>query len=199
MDAAPAMLVEPLTPQLIYTEDFSQPKYTWFEGDANGDPNYNLKLASGGYYFTIGGRGTWITYQMEGDFPVQCRAMLQAALVNGSPNDVFALLVRYQDDNNYLGLVVNGAGIYDFLRCVDGETTSLAGPAYSSELRTGSGSNQLEIICRGERFQFLVNDHYLGEITDNSFPQGLVTFAASRLGTDILKVRFEFFRIWTIP
>ena len=199
VDAALAMTVEPLQPQLIFSEDFSQPKIEWFDGHANDNPDYYLHLEEGGYFLTIGGRGTWIVNQIGGEFPVDCTAELQASILVGDPNDIFALLVRYQDENNYLGLMVNSAGTYDFLRCVDGELTNLAGPAHSSELRTGTASNRLKVICQGNRFQFFVNDQSLGEVTDDTFPQGQVTFAARRLGTDFLHVRYESIKIWAMP
>jgi len=196
---APAMTIDSLEPQLIFSEDFAQPQREWFEGHANDNPNYFLQLEEGGYYFTIGGQGTWIVYNMSGDFPADNTAELQASIQMGNPLDIFGLLVRYQDENNYLGMMVNSAGNYDFVRCLNGELTSLGGPATSSALKTGTVSNRLKVVCQGDHFQFFANGQLLGEVTDRSFPQGQVTFAARRMGTQILRLRFESLKIWALP
>jgi hypothetical protein len=115
---------------------------------------------------------------------------VEATKVDGSDDNFFGILCRFQDSDNYYFFVISSDGFYGIGRRLDGvqELIGLDSMQFSKEIKQGAVSNMLRADCVGDKLGFYVNDNLLMERSDTSFISGDVglivgTFEAA--GTEI--------------
>jgi serine/threonine-protein kinase len=120
-----------------------------------------------------------------------------ASKVGGSDDNLFGLLCRYQDRNNFYFFVISSDGYYGVGKVAGGVYTLESGKMQpSTAIKTGASTNALEAECNADQFTFWVNGSQLTNFEDSDFAQGDVGFLAGTYtisGTDILFDNFSIY------
>jgi hypothetical protein len=110
----------------------------------------------------------------------------------GGPDDnMFGVLCRYQDEENYYALVIGSDGYYGIFKTVAGEQALIGQEHmdYSDAIERGNGTNEIQAICQGDQLALFVNGASLLQVQDDSLSHGdvgLIISNFSEPGVDIL-------------
>lgn len=110
----------------------------------------------------------------------------------GGPDDnMFGVLCRYQDEENYYALVIGSDGYYGIFKTVAGEQTLIGQEHmdYSDAIHRGNETNEIKAICQGDQLGLYVNDTSLLQVQDDSLSHGdvgVIIGNFSEPGVDIL-------------
>lgn len=96
----------------------------------------------------------------------------------------------------YYVFTVTNDGRYNVSRYGNDEYTDLIPYTTSSLVRTGTDSNKFKVIMQGDKFDFYLNDQYIGTVTDTIFAKG-VTGPFFYNGDENAEVRFTRFTVET--
>lgn len=118
------------------------------------------------------------------------RLEVDASKVAGDDNNVFGLICRYQDNDNFYFLVASSDGYYGIGKLKGGvqKLVGMESMPPIDNINPGSALNHLRADCIGNRLALYVNGKKAGEQTDSDFPSGdvgLFAGAFDQAGTDI--------------
>ncbi len=121
------------------------------------------------------------------DVLIHTKAIKQA----GPDNNIFGLLCRYQNEDNYYAFVIGSDGYYGIFRTLDGEQALIDQEHmdFSEVIHRGGSANDIQAICQGEELTLIVNGTVLLQVQDDSFTYGdvgLIVGNFSEPGVDIL-------------
>ena len=108
------------------------------------------------------------------------------------PNDnLFGLICRYQNEENYYALVVSSDGYYGIIKKQAGIQNLLGMDelGYSEMINREDAANEILGICQGEQLALFVNGVQLIEVSDASFAYGDIGLLAgnrAQPGADVL-------------
>jgi hypothetical protein len=176
---------------LILEDDFEQTE-TWASVE---EENFSFRYQDGGYRVANGFTNGAVSSIRN----IEYRHILvevDAQQVAGPEDAYFGVICRWQDTQNYYGLVAGGAGFYGILRLIDGEIAFLdQGVAPSGEIFRDSGSNRIAGSCLGDRLILIVNGQRLMEVRDESFESGNVGVVVGTRSSGGVEVHFDNFAL----
>ncbi len=116
---------------------------------------------------------------------------VRATKLGGPDDNLFGLICRYQDDDNFYALMVGSDGYYGIYKRVDGEQTLInqVHLDFSAAIEQGEASNTIQAICQGDQLALIVNNVSLIQVSDGTFSNGdvgIVVGNFSEPGVDIL-------------
>jgi hypothetical protein len=156
---------------VYFQDDFSNTFSGWdrvsgSDGVTNyADGAYRIFSAVTDYYM-------WATSGRS--FPNDVRIEVDATKMGGSDADVFGVLCRYQDKDNFYILMISGDGQAGIAKRSAGGLVMLSGEslAFHLEIRRGAATNHLRADCSGDGLSLYVNDVLVADATDNEFSGG---------------------------
>jgi len=110
----------------------------------------------------------------------------------GGPDDNdFGIICRYQDEENFYGLLISSDGYYGVSKMKNGEHNIVGsdGMQFSDTIRTGATTNRIGADCIGKRIVLYINGELLVEVEDGDFQSGDIGLMAGTFdsaGVDIL-------------
>lgn len=124
---------------------------------------------------------------------------VDAIKVTGPGNNLFGLVCRLQDQNNYYAFQVSSDGYYGIIRVQDGVRQVISDSSLQTTdlIQSEAKVNHLRADCKGNQLSFYVNWEKVAEVEDSSFAQGDVGLIASSLGEPGTDVRFDNFIVLT--
>jgi hypothetical protein len=175
---------------LLYADDFSDPASGW---ETTSDGDGSVGYADGEYRVAVNGANgvVWSNPALDRAFP-DFQIEVEARQVEGPLNSNYGVLVRCQEDGQFYWFQVSGNGLFTVaLRQADG-WKQLVGWQASSAVHKGiNASNQLKVICIGDRYSFYVNDVHLTDVTDNTLSGGNIGLAAGTFDEPGVVVSFD--------
>ncbi len=116
---------------------------------------------------------------------------VRARKLAGPDNNIFGLICRYQDEENFYALVIGSDGYYGIFKRVDGEQSLIdqAHMDFSSAIRQGEDENVIQAVCQADHLALFVNDTRLIQVQDPTFSNGdvgMIVGNFSEPGVDIL-------------
>lgn len=116
---------------------------------------------------------------------------VRATKLDGPDDNLFGVICRYQDDDNFYALMVGSDGYYGIYKRVDGEQTLInqVHLDFSAAIEQGEASNTIQAICQGDQLALIVNNVSLIQVSDGTFSNGdvgIVVGNFSEPGVDIL-------------
>ena len=116
---------------------------------------------------------------------------VRATKLGGPDDNLFGVICRYQDDDNFYALMVGSDGYYGIYKRVDGEQTLInqVHLDFSAAVEQGEASNTIQAICQGDQLALIVNNVSLIQVSDGTFSNGdvgIVVGNFSEPGVDIL-------------
>ncbi len=95
-------------------------------------------------------------------------------LVGGFEQNLYGLVFREQDLDNYYCFLVSGDGGYMLQKRVNGVFTTIIKKTTSATIKKDNTYNRLGVICKGNQIELLCNGSHLATAMDNSFSEGWV-------------------------
>lgn len=116
---------------------------------------------------------------------------VRATKLDGPDDNLFGVICRYQDDDNFYALMVGSDGYYGIYKRVDGEQTLInqVHLDFSAAIEQGEASNTIQAICQGDQLALIVNNVSLIQVSDGAFSHGdvgIIVGNFSEPGVDIL-------------
>jgi len=121
---------------------------------------------------------------------------VEASQVAGPDDNEYGVLVRMQDPRNFYAFSVSGDGYFLVSRFVDGVRQPLGADWTPSDaVRSGMGTNTLEVVAQGNRLTFVVNGQQLVQVEDDRFSHGDVGLYAGSFYEGGVEVQFDNLRV----
>lgn len=138
----------------------------------------------------------WTRLQTEyDDFYVEVDTIEHA----GQSEDLFGLIFRYQNVDNFYIFAIGSDGYYMVRRLVNDEWSYLAEWTESDEIDFGPGAvNTLGLVAQGDTFTVLVNDVVLAQVQDDGIDAGAVGLVAGAYEDIGVDIGFDNFRLWEL-
>jgi len=119
----------------------------------------------------------------------------KAEKLSGPDNNLYGLICRYQDKNNFYAFVISSDGYYGIYRKQAGSLSMMGSTkmGFSQVIRRGGDPNQITAICRGDQLALVVNDTKLLQVRDETFAYGDVGLIAGNLDRPGTNILFDYF------
>ena len=117
--------------------------------------------------------------------------------VIGSSDDIFGLVCRVVDQENYYFFVISSDGYYGIGKAIDGIQSMInAGGMLPSEvINQGKSGNHLRAGCIEDRLELSVNGQLLAKVNDNKLSEGDVGLLVGNFNTAENVVLFDNFSV----
>ena len=115
--------------------------------------------------------------------------------LSGPENNLFGVVCRFQDGDNFYALMIGSDGYYGIFKRVDGQQ-SLIGQShmdFSDVIQTGDGLNEIKAICQGDYLALFVNETRLIQVQDDSLGFGDVGLIVGNLEETGVNILFDDF------
>jgi hypothetical protein len=115
---------------------------------------------------------------------------VDAEKISGSENNLFGIICRYMDANNFYAFLVSSDGYYAIVKNIDGERKILSSDSFepSGFIQKGASNNHLRADCLGKTLSLYVNWEKVDEVADIDLASGdvgIITGTFNEPGTDI--------------
>jgi hypothetical protein len=184
---------EPLAGDLLYSDDFSSSKSGWYTS-TSGD--FLALYKKGRYHLTevsanVWGRAFSPDRLNFSDFILEIEATKEA----GPDDNAFGVMVREINSSNYYAYLISSDGYYQIAKLENNSWAYVSDWAKSSAIKTGNATNQVKVVCNGDKLSFYANGVKLRDYNDSSFAYGHIGLYAGTqsegnvtIGFDNLKV-----------
>jgi hypothetical protein len=179
-------------------DDFSDPASGWEIGEYGiGSVGYDM----GEYFIRAVDDNGYIwgqLFERFGDVSIDVTARQASGTDNNDTGYGVMCRVNYDSEVGDLGgyaFLVAGDGYYAIIRFVDGDDEFLVGWEKSETVRQGNATNELQVICAGDRLTFYVNGVRIAETWDDSFSSGDVAFFVQIYEPGTAEFRFDNFSL----
>ena len=183
--------------KLLYEENFSSSKGSSWSGDLGG--NFSYYFENGKYHLNVN-KLNLLKDVSSGQNYNNSILEVEATQEAGPNDNIYGVMVRKVDWNNYYLFVISGDGYY----CTAKLQNNLWTPTSwnwkkSSAIQKGNSSNLIRVVCDGDKFSFYVNNMGVDNYTDGSFSSGMIGLTAGTLYTPgAATIGFDNLRIWEI-
>jgi hypothetical protein len=93
-----------------------------------------------------------------------------------SPPTRTGIWVRYQNENNFIAIMIDSEGDYRIARYTGGYTDIVPWTP-SQAIRVGDGVvNTVRVDMAGDRIELFINGQYITRVTDSTWPDGRIAF-----------------------
>lgn len=165
-----------------WVADFSKPHRARFVEELG--PTYECTLGKHGLTLTLkkGYQLAWVEDPMYryADLVLEARVGLSAQGTYGA----VGFQIRRADDTSYYSFLLSNKGYFRFDVLFNGTTMPLIGWTEAPEFMgtddangQEKGGNSVRIIALGDKFTFIINDKWAGEVVDDTIPAGKLGFA----------------------
>lgn len=189
---------EVLSPGLLFSDDFSDTGSGWDQmANAYGVTDYY----QGGYRIQVTSP-TYIKWANPRLSFGDVRVEVDAELIDGSQNNSFGIICRYQDAKNFYALVMTSDGYYAIRkRSNTTELTILTGDAFqkSSWITVSESKHHIVVECIGDTLSLYVDGNLIDEAYDSEFTEGDVGLLVSTLGNASTDILFDNFEVLPAP
>lgn len=175
--------------KVLFQDDFSTRTGGWVTLNEDGKV-----IDYEGYRFHIVVGGSNVDYWSTPGLSFSDTQIEVDAAKNGGPDDNdYGILCRYQDENNFYGLLISSDGYYGISKMKDGEHTIIGtdGMKFSEAIRKGADLNHIQADCVGNTLRLAVNGKTLAEVQDNDFSKGDIGLVAGTFDTPGTDVFFD--------
>lgn len=118
---------------------------------------------------------------------------VQAWKSAGPDDNVFGVLCRYQDAQNYYFFLISSDGFYGLGKVYAGQRIFLDPTDMhpSPAILSGNQTNHIHVECRDDRLSLTVNNTLLAETHDGSLSEGDIGFLAGSLEEPGVEIHFD--------
>jgi len=174
------------TAETLLTDDFSD-EGVWPVEEAD-DTRYYYE--DGEYLIEVleSDLAAWAT---SGDRWADVAVEVDARQVSGPDDNLYGLLCRYQDRDNFYEFDISGDGYYAIYVKRAGEFKTLVPWTATSAIRQGESSNHLAVTCQTNRLAMSVNGELVAEVFDETLSEGEVAMIAGTFDEPGVVIAFD--------
>ena len=136
----------------------------------------------------------FLFWTVNGDRFKDTRIDVDAVLMDGSSNDNFGVICRFQDNSNFYGFLISHDGYYGIFKMLEGTMILFSSDGelkFSEAIRQGGVVNHIQTVCQGDILTLIVNDTLLSEVKDASFDAGQIGMIAGAYENPGVKILFD--------
>jgi hypothetical protein len=178
---------------LLFKDDFSQQTGGWH--------THEDRLSFMGYHEN--GFRLWVdlpnyqVWSVPGLNFRDTRIYTKTHKLSGPDDNLFGVLCRFQDAENYYALMISSDGYYGILKKHSGTFSLLGLPqmGFDEAIQRGDQANELLAVCQGNQLALFVNDTKLAQVTDDTFTFGDVGVIAGNRAKSGTNVLFDYFLV----
>jgi hypothetical protein len=176
---------------VLFQDDFARASSGW---DRYQDSLYSSDYIDGVFRISIAAPDTnaWATPGLDiGDVRIE----VEATKVSGPDDNVFGILCRYQDSQNFYFFLISSDGFAGVGVRRAGETTLLSGLAMtpSEAVLQGSARNHLRADCFGDQLDLYVNGQAVAHAVASDWLRGDVGLIAGTYAEPGVVIDFDNF------
>lgn len=185
--------IEVVPDVLLFWDDFLDVNSGW---DRASDESGTTDYAQGGYRILIN-KPTTLLWANPGLVYEDIIVEVDAALINGSEDNNYGVICRYQNADNFYAFVIGSDGDFAIRKRFEGGSLEIITGEdfeYSSSIQSGQADNHLVAKCIGDQLSFYINDTLLTQVIDADLPKGdvgLIVGSFSAAPVDVLFSNFE--------
>lgn len=120
---------------------------------------------------------------------------VRARKISGPENNLFGVVCRFQDGDNFYALMIGSDGYFGIFKRVDGQQ-SLIGQTtmdFSEAIQTGEGVNEIKALCQDDHLVLFANETRLIQVQDGSLRFGDVGLIVGNLEEPGVNILFDDF------
>ncbi len=172
--AEPTQEAEPENIEVLLSETFDSEDAWEIYSDANSD----LKVVDGVYQIEVNDAGyIWGQNDLKTE---DVTIEVEAAQLSDSDENGYGIICRADANNNGDGyyFLISGDG-HASIRKGDGvDVLELTEWTKYSAINKGQATNKIKAVCAGDYLALYVNDEFVAEATDSTFPSGFTALVA---------------------
>lgn len=195
--AAPTA-TEALSPGLLFSDDFSDTGSGW---DRVVNDYGVTDYYQGGYRIQVTSP-TYIKWANPRLNIGDVRVEVDVELIDGSQDNSFGIICRYQDAKNFYALVMSSDGYYAIRKRENTrELKILTGEAFqkSEWIDASPSKHHITVECIGDTLSLYVDGNLIAEAHDDEFTEGDVGLLVSTMGDDSTDILFDNFEVFAAP
>jgi len=176
---------------ILFADDFSSPTGGW--------RTYEDRLSftgydQGGFRLSID-QPNFLIWSVPGLKFQDTHVYTRAHKLDGPDDNLFGLICRYQDNNNFYAFMISSDGYYGIYRKQAGYLSLMGSTkmGFSEVIQRGDEHNQITAVCRGDQLALIVNDASLLQVRDSTFTYGDVGMIAGNLAEPGTHILFDYF------
>ncbi len=171
---------------ILFQDDFSDASGKWTQASAE---QGSLKIENGAYQMTVS-TPNYELPALSGHSYRDVRLEVQATRLSGPMQNLFGLICRARDAQNFYFFIISSDGYYAIGRVMAGQVSLLGQEmmAYNDAIRQGENTNTLQFECLGQALTGSVNGRLIASTQDADFATGdagLITGAFEESGVEI--------------
>jgi hypothetical protein len=180
--------------RVLFQDDFSNPASGWVRKPTS--PQGSLDYGENAYRISVIGRHS-LLLSYPGLAFTDVSIHVETAKSGGPQDDVFGLVCRMKDKDNFYFLIISSDGYYGIGKVKDGLQSMIGMPALlpSEDILQGQANNYLRGDCVGDTLALHVNGILLSTVTDGEFSSGDVGLLAGTFEADQTDISFKNFSV----
>lgn len=117
----------------------------------------------------------------------------------GSFDNQFGILARFDEDTNYYLFAASSDGYYTIQLFLDSEWEAIVDWTKTDQIEIGDGSvNTLGLLAERDTYTFLINDTIVDSATDDTLGGTTLALNAAAFSEPPIDIAFDNFRLWYI-
>jgi hypothetical protein len=190
----PALSIQSEPGSLLFQDDFSDPASGWDRQELPGSGVMDYNEAALRILVSAQNQMLWTGPGLEF---VDVRVDVQATRLSGPEDNLFGIVCRAVDHQNFYFLVISSDGYYGIGKVKDGVQALLTDDQLLPHqgIMQGKAINHLQAECTGSQLSLTVNGVELAALEDGEFASGEVGLLAGTFSTPGADVRFDNFSV----
>jgi hypothetical protein len=182
-----------ISPQgALFADEFNNPLSGW---DVRHEPDAITDYQNGEFVIFVGKTNTTL-WSIPNHYLTDVSVEVDAREAAGPDDNLFGVICRYLDADNFYRFVIAGNGYAGITKRVEGQVVVISGSVItrSPAVVRGQAGNHLKAICQGNQLSLFVNDQQVAQATDSDFEGGdvgLLASAGNHAGVEIHFTHFE--------
>ena len=188
---------EPIVGEVMLSQTFDTEDSWEIYSDANSD----LKVVDGVYQIEINDAGfIWGQNEIKTEDVI---IEVEANQLSSFDDNGYGIICRSDANNNGDGyyFLISGDGYASIRKGNGADVSALTEWEESSAINTGEAGNKIKAVCVGDYIALYVNDEFVAEATDSTFPSGFTALTAVANEGGTARITFDNLNIWkaTLP
>lgn len=183
----------PRSGSVLFQDDFSRPESGW---DHYQDEQYLSDYEDDAYQIELKEPNilAWATPGLNFE---DSTVMVEATRTEGSADNAFGLICRYQDPDNFYFFLISSDGFAGIGRRVDGQRELLSDEHMlpTDAILPGFQPNRIIARCVGSQLELHVNGQFVAVVEDETWASGDVGLIAGSYDRGGVLIRFDNFSV----
>jgi hypothetical protein len=179
---------------VLFQDDFTDTTSGWKNSP---DSVFGAKYYENGTYRILVNSDNSLITSTPGLRFKDVKVFVTSSKLAGPDDDIYGILCRYQDSNNYYFFVISSDGYYGIGKTINGRQTLIRDEKMppSDAIHQGFATNHLRADCAGDQLSLSVNGVHLSSVSDSSIPSGDVGLIAGTYSEPGLVIKFSNFSV----